>query len=200
MARDSVVGQSWPIVSVFWGVPVHVGCPRACWVPPSVHDTRQSTTRVSPPQASAHHTRQHTTRVSPPIVSAHQMRQSTTRVSQPHPSAHHPRQSTLESSVTVRPASELWRAAAPAGGSAVRCSGFPCAARAERAAQVHVIPPPSAERPGRNPSAATRQNFDLNFWLRRAGVGSEARGAGWQGAVKKCEREAVSEQGLRVCL
>ncbi|KAJ1472243.1 hypothetical protein T484DRAFT_3445505 [Baffinella frigidus] len=85
------------------------------------------------------------------------MRQSTTRVSPPHPSAHHPRQSTLESSVTVRPASELWRAAAPAGGSAVRCSGVPCAARAERAAQVHVIPPPSAERPGRSPSAATRQ-------------------------------------------
>ena len=142
------MGQSWPIVSVFWGVPVHVGCPRACWVPPSVHDTRQSTTLVSPPQASALHTRQHTTRVSPPIVSAHQSRQSTTRVSPPHPSAHHPRQSRLESPVTARPASELWRAAAPAGGSAVRCSGVPCAARAERAAQVHVIPPPARRDPG----------------------------------------------------
>jgi hypothetical protein len=136
-----------------WGAPVHVGCPRACGVPPCmlgapVHVARQFTTRVSPPQASAHHTRQHTTRVSPPIDSAHQSRQSTTRVSPPHPSALHPRQSTLESSVTVRPASELWRAAAPAGGSAVRCSGFPCAARAERAAQVHVIPPPARRDPG----------------------------------------------------
>jgi hypothetical protein len=63
--RKHVGGQSWPVVSVFWGVPVHVGCPRACgvppcmlgapvhvgcpracWVPPSVHDTRQSTTLV----------------------------------------------------------------------------------------------------------------------------------------------------------
>jgi hypothetical protein len=36
-----------------------------------------------------------------------------------------------------------------------------------------------------------------SFWFRRAGVGKGARGAGWQGAVGKREREAGSEQGLR---
>jgi len=39
----------------------------------------------------------------------------------------------------------LWRPSAPAAGSAARFSSFPCAVRAERAAQIHESPPRRGE-------------------------------------------------------